>query len=95
MVTNLHSTNHQGERYSMHVYVPKEKSGLNDLLNSLKNTSMDQIRGRLTKPGNCEEVNLSLPKFKIESELKLLEPLKQVIIIPLSKAQRRPLEFYI
>lgn len=62
----------------MHVYIPKEAGGLDDFLLVLKNTSMDQIRGHIREPGNCEMVQLSLPKFKTESELKLMEALKQV-----------------
>ena len=62
----------------MHVYIPKGKDGIHGLLHTLKNTSMHQIQGNIQEPGNCQKVRLSLPKFKIQSELNLVEPLKQV-----------------
>ena len=62
----------------MLIYVPKAKDGLKDFLLALKNTSMEQIRAQIQKPGNCEKLQLSLPKFRIQSELKLVEPLKKV-----------------
>ena len=62
----------------MHVYVPKGIDGLDDLLQALKNASVDQIRQKIRPCGNCETVRLSLPKFTIQSDLKLMEPLKQV-----------------
>ena len=68
----------QGDRFSLHVYVPRESNGLDSFLQALKNTSIDQIWGQIRKPGNCEKVHLSLPKFKIESEVRLFKPLKQV-----------------
>ena len=62
----------------MYVYVPKQKGRLDHLIHALKNSSMDQIRAQIQRPGNCEEVQLSLPRFNIQSELKLVEPLKKV-----------------
>ena len=70
----------------MHVYIPKAKDGLDELLQALKSTSMQQIRSNLVKPGNCEKVDLSIPKFKIQTELKLVEPLKKVKTTNLSNA---------
>ena len=39
---------------------------------------MEEIRSNLKAPGLCEKVRLTLPKFKIRSELPLVEPLKRV-----------------
>ena len=62
----------------MRVYVPKEKDGLDTFLQALKNKSVDHLRGQIKRPGNCEKLRLSLPKFKIQSDLDLVEPLKKV-----------------
>ena len=62
----------------MHVYIPKAHDGLDEVLQALKSTSMERIRENLVKPGTCEKVELSLAKFKIQSELKLVDPLRKV-----------------
>ena len=47
----------------------------------MTNWTLDSIRRNLIQPPPglcCEKVRLHLPKFKIESTLDLVEPLKQV-----------------
>ena len=62
----------------MQVYIPRETDGLDAFIHELKNVSMEDIRRNITTPGNCEEVHLRLPKFKIESSFNLVEPLRDV-----------------
>ena len=74
----------------MYVYVPKIITGLENFLQALKGKSMEQIREKIRAPENCEKVRLSLPKFKIQSDPKLMQPLKEVSAQ--DKLPLRPLE---
>ena len=62
----------------MHVYIPNDIDGLDNLIDSLQNATLEQIRKHLRIPSLCEEVELRFPKFKIKSTWDLVEPLKKV-----------------
>ena len=73
----------QGGRFSMYVYVPAQKDGLELLQKGLGNSTMDHIRAKIEPEKACREVRLYLPKFKTESKLELVDPLKKVPLFPL------------
>ena len=60
----------------MHIIVPKKIEELERLLEDLQRTKLDDIC-KLVRNSRYY-VALHLPKFKIESTLNLVEPLKQV-----------------
>ena len=62
----------------MQVIIPEQDIELVELLKSQKSTNAEFIRKSVRPPGLCENVKLQLPKFKIESTIKLDEALKQV-----------------
>ena len=62
----------------MQVFIPNRKDGLDTLIRGLNSTTLGELKKDIITPGNCEEVRLSLPKFKIESTLNLVQPLQQV-----------------
>ena len=70
----------QGDRYSMCIYLPKQMDGLEGFLDALQNATIAQIWSKIRQSENCEKVRLALPKFKIESEFLLVEPLRKVDI---------------
>ena len=70
----------QGGRFSMFVYIPNDVDGLDSLVQSLQNTTLDEIRKNLRTPSLCEEVELRFPKFKVKSTWDLMEPLKKVTV---------------
>ena len=60
----------------MVIILPNEIDGLSDVQKKLQKTSLTNILSQ----GHEEEVNLWLPKFKMESMLKLNDVLKEVCI---------------
>lgn len=59
------------------VILPNKKTGLSELENKLKDYDMTKITGQLEKA----EVNVTLPKFKIEYEVKLNDVLTKVCFL--------------
>ncbi|CAG7825922.1 unnamed protein product, partial [Allacma fusca] len=69
---------YNGDRLSMVIYVPFQINGLSIIVEGLKNSSLSKILQRL-KPKPV--VYVSLPRFKVESTLFLVEPLKTVSVV--------------
>ncbi|XP_050581079.1 antichymotrypsin-2-like isoform X4 [Bombus affinis] len=65
---------YKGDEFSMVIILPNEIDGLSDVQKKLQNTSLTNILSQ----GHEEEVNLWLPKFKMESMLKLNDVLKEM-----------------
>jgi len=63
----------------MLVILPNQRDGLKNLENSLKTVDLTE----LTKRMYSTEVQVFLPKFKIEFELNMNDVLKKVIVIRL------------
>ena len=61
---------------SMIIILPNEIDGLSDVEKKLQNTSLTNILSQ----GDKEEVELWLPKFKVESMLELNDVLQEVCI---------------
>ena len=68
----------QGGRFSLQVFIPNDIDGLEDFLRALQSTELNEILRKIRKTDHCDSVDLRLPKFKIESTLNLVGPLKQV-----------------
>lgn len=64
---------------SMLVILPNEKEGLADLENKLQEVSLNDITKKMWK----QEVNVWLPKFKVEYDLSMKNPLIKVCYFPL------------
>lgn len=62
----------------MQVFIPFGTRGLEAFLQDFQNTTMAEIQSKICQIGRCEELQFGLPKFKIESTLKLEEPLQKV-----------------
>ena len=65
----------------MHVFIPNDIEGLESFLQALKNTNLSEIQSKIRETDTCNSFNLRLPKFKIESTLNLVDPLKQVSFV--------------
>ena len=61
----------------MIIYVPKHRTGLSKIEEGLKQLSPSQVLGQMS---TSDTVQVYLPRFKIESTISLVEPLKKVII---------------
>ena len=59
----------------MLIIVPEEINGLGKIEAALKNLNPGSIFETMT---NYNQVGVSLPRFKLESTLKLIEPLKKL-----------------
>lgn len=70
----------QNEDFSLMIIVPEAKDGLTDLVQGLSEVTISNIRGY----GSLEEVEVYLPKFKVESTISLKEPLEQVTMTKVS-----------
>ena len=64
----------QGGKFSMIIVLPDKIDGLAEVEKKLENLSLSYLR----QCGSCAEVELSLPKFKIESTLHLKDILSEV-----------------
>jgi serpin B len=60
---------------SMMIILPNKRNGLADVESKLHTVDLSEISQTL----RSQEVNVELPKFKIEFDIKLNEPLKKVI----------------
>lgn len=60
----------------MVIVVPDEVDGLGQIIKNLESFNS----ARLESSRRCRKVKLYLPKFKIESEIDLKEPLRKVKI---------------
>lgn len=65
----------QNENLKMVIIVPDEVDGLGQVLDNLESFNST----RLAKSAYSRDVQLYLPKFKIESTIDLKEPLQKVI----------------
>lgn len=65
----------QNRDLSMIIIVPEAVDGLSALVEGLSNYRIGDIR----KQGKSHQIDVFLPKFKIESTLSLREPLEEVI----------------
>ncbi|CAG7820064.1 unnamed protein product [Allacma fusca] len=66
---------YKGDRLSMVIYAPLQINGLSKIEDALKNLSPSKV---LQKFGSHSDVEVSLPRFKVESTLSLVEPLKNL-----------------
>ena len=66
---------YKGQRLSMVLLLPKKDSSLKDLETALEKTDINEILNKMPRPGRSK-VELTLPKFKIESQLELVDNLK-------------------
>lgn len=64
----------QNPNFSMIIILPDEKDGLKEVERQLETMTLKNIRSR----GKWEMVQLSLPKFKIESTIKMNSILQEV-----------------
>lgn len=68
----------KNENLKMVIIVPDEvKGGLDHVIDNLESFNST----RLAKSGYSREIHLYLPKFKVESEIDLKEPLQKVYTI--------------
>ncbi|XP_068989079.1 serine protease inhibitor 3/4-like isoform X2 [Bombus flavifrons] len=65
---------YKGDEFSMVIILPNEIDGLSDVEKKLQNTSLKNIISQ----GHEEEMELWLPKFKMESNLQLNDVLKKM-----------------
>lgn len=65
---------YENERFAMTIILPNTKTGIADLEKKLSNFNLNTLKLGKTE----EKVLLSLPKFKIESTLKMEDNLKEV-----------------
>ncbi|XP_021950951.1 leukocyte elastase inhibitor isoform X4 [Folsomia candida] len=65
---------YQGDRLSMIILLPNEIEGLKDMEEKLKNFSLASIPSRLRE----RKINLSMPKFTLESTIDLKGPLTAI-----------------
>ncbi|KAI4454120.1 serine protease inhibitor serpin [Holotrichia oblita] len=64
--------NYKNERFSMIIFLPNSKMGINDLEKKISNIDLNNLRTRKA------DVKVTLPKFKIESTIPLEDPLKNL-----------------
>ncbi|XP_069695710.1 leukocyte elastase inhibitor-like isoform X2 [Periplaneta americana] len=67
----------EGDRFSTLVILPDEVDGLSALVEGITGDTLFNIIGSLNKTWPTE-INLSFPKFKLESTLNLVEPLQKL-----------------
>ncbi|MGA1819644.1 MAG: serpin family protein [Thermoplasmatota archaeon] len=65
---------YSGEELSMLLLLPKENDGLGDLIGGLSVDLLDDVRDGLSE----EKVSVYLPKFKLETEYDLIQPLTEL-----------------
>lgn len=65
---------YKGSDISMFIILPDSKTGLADLESKLHTIDIQELSKKMYK----QEVNVELPKFKIEFDIELNEPLKKV-----------------
>ena len=66
---------YKGQQLSMVLLLPEQDSSLIELEKALEKTDLNEILKKMIRPG-LTDVELTLPKFKIESELDLVDNLK-------------------
>lgn len=65
---------YKGNDKSFCIILPRKKYGISDIEKKLNKALLDSIFNKLDYP----KVNLSLPKFKLETNYSLVDPLKQL-----------------
>ncbi len=73
--TRLLEIPYSGDDLSLHILLPNEKQGLKQLKNNLKDLSVIENSIRYLRES---EVNVTIPKFKIEAEYELKEQLSKL-----------------
>lgn len=64
---------------SLVIILPKENQNIDSVINKMKYRDIDTVVSNIDRESSKAEVNLTLPKFKIESTTNLVEPLQKVI----------------
>merc|ERR1719431_1962728 len=63
---------YEGDWISMHIFLPDDKFGLSEMEKSLQDIDMDQLK-KLLQNEQYMETKLKMPKFKIDSDIRLAE----------------------
>ncbi|PNF40585.1 Serpin I2 [Cryptotermes secundus] len=68
----------QGNRFYLLIILPNEKDGVENLVNSITGPEISDLIENLEDRGYSPEVQLSLPKFKLQTTLELGPALKKI-----------------
>ena len=63
---------------SMVIILPNENRNVDDVINTVSDQDMDEIMKGIDSESTNANVNVTLPKFRMESTTSLIEPLKKV-----------------
>jgi len=69
---------YEGKKVEMIILLPNEKTGLKSLEDSLKTLKFSQISEQINEKSRLKNIVLNLPKFRIDSSLDLIDPLKKL-----------------
>ncbi|GFG31824.1 hypothetical protein Cfor_12499, partial [Coptotermes formosanus] len=67
----------QGDRFYLLIILPDDYNGVNNVANSLTGSEISDIIHNLNRSGETRDVALSLPKFKLETNLQLVSTLEK------------------
>jgi serine protease inhibitor len=69
----------KGNRFYLLIILPNEEDGLETVVNSITGSDISDLIENLESRGYTPVVQLSLPKFKLQTTLKLGPVLQQVL----------------
>ena len=74
-----HLCSPQGDRFYLLIILPDDYDGVNDVANSLTGSEISNLIRNLNTSGVSTDVQLFLPKFKLNTKLELVNTLKEVL----------------